>query len=83
MENGMRELDKLSRILQEPMLDDAQIRAMIRIDKIPVDEALKDLSAVVKLMTVEHQLTLQSLRIVSIALEKVSLEDFAIVLKSS
>ena len=57
------------------MLDDKQIGSMIRVDKIPVDEALKDLAAVVKLMVVEHQLTLQSLRVISIALEKVSEQE--------
>ncbi|OQR79476.1 hypothetical protein BIW11_05710 [Tropilaelaps mercedesae] len=72
VDDGLRELDKLSRVLQEPMLDDAHIRSMVHVDKVPMDEALKDLSAVIKLMTVEHQLTLQSLRIVSIALEKLA-----------
>ncbi|XP_022647501.1 sorting nexin-20-like isoform X1 [Varroa destructor] len=72
IEEGMKELDKLSRVLQEPILDDTKIREMVRVDKIPIDEALKDLLAVIKFMTVEHQLTLQSLRIVSVALEKLA-----------
>lgn len=74
IEEGMKELDKLSRVLQEPILDDTKIREMVRVDKIPIDEALKDLLAVIKFMTVEHQLTLQSLRIVSVALEKVEVD---------
>lgn len=72
VDESLKELSKLSKALQDPLLDDKHIEAMIRVDKVPVDEALKDLSAIVKLMVVEHQLTQQSLRVISIALEKVS-----------
>jgi len=74
VDHGLEELGRVAHVLQDPSITDEQLSALINVDRIPVQSALEDLSAVLKLMTIEQQLTMQSLRIMSIALHKLSVK---------
>lgn len=72
-EPDLKQLDLLQEIFSNPNVDDNKIiAAMKNFDKAPVDRSIKDLSNVLKLLVTEQQLSHQSLRIISIAMDKAS-----------
>ena len=74
-EPDLKQLDLLQEIFSNPNVDDNKIiAAMKNFDKAPIDRSIKDLSNVLKLLVTEQQLSHQSLRIISIAMDKVRLE---------
>ncbi|OQR77371.1 hypothetical protein BIW11_07139 [Tropilaelaps mercedesae] len=69
----MKQFDLLQEIFSNPNVGDDKIAAAMKnFDKAPIDKSIRDLANIFKLLVTEHQLSLQSLRIISVAMDKLS-----------
>ncbi|XP_022704007.1 uncharacterized protein LOC111268978 isoform X2 [Varroa jacobsoni] len=70
----LKQLDLLQEIFSNPNVADEKIAAAMKsFDKAPIDKSVRDLANILKLLVTEHQLSLQSLRIISVAMDKLSI----------
>lgn len=62
----------MQEIFSNPNVGDDKIAAAMKnFDRAPIDKSIRDLANILKLLVTEHQLSLQSLRIISVAMDKV------------